>query len=132
MYLWYYSATIPETVASRDFLTSLYQSMHLFLREISRLELTPEMLFRMIDEAGRKQITVDRFASAIAKLKLRLEKDHVDQLCLQFDLSKNGTIELSHYLATVAAFQISTEPFPPGNKGNYGEVCFGRLAWFCR
>jgi hypothetical protein len=56
----------------------------------------------------------------------------MDILCLQLDARKDGNMELSHYLATVSAFQISTEAFPASTKIGYAELCFSKLAWSCR
>lgn len=106
--------------------------MQLFARELDRLALTPETFFRMADEHTKKCIDVSHFTALLKKMKIQLPKEAVDQLCFRLDIKSNGTIELNHYRAAAAAFQISTEPYSLHSNASYADSSLVKLAWLCK
>jgi hypothetical protein len=98
--------------------------MKRFEQATTRKNMTPEMIFRMVDEDQTGQVQTYKFALFIKSLGLDLKNSEVNRLGYILDEDCSGTVSVKEYLLTLSAFGIAKEGSTYGKL--FGDQFGGR------
>ena len=83
--------------------------MKRFEHATTKKNMTPEMIFRMVDEDQKGEVQTYKFSLFVKSLGLDLKHSEVSRLGYILDEECSGVVSLKEYLLTLSAFGIAKE-----------------------
>jgi Ca2+-binding EF-hand superfamily protein len=78
-------------------------------KEVEKLGLNMEMLFRSCDSEYKNEVTVEEFKQFLTRLKVKFAKKDIDQLLYFADEDGTGSITREEFCSTLFAFGVASE-----------------------
>ena len=83
--------------------------MKRFEEATNKKNMTPEMLFRMVDEDQKGEVHTYKFSLFVKSLGLNLKSSEINRLGYILDEDCSGMVSQKEYLLTLSAFGIAKE-----------------------
>lgn len=102
----------PQIANKRQFSAEMLANekvMRRFEKATSSKNMSPEMIFRMVDEAQEGHVPTYKFSLFVKSLGLALSPAEVNRLGYILDEECSGTVSLKEYLLSLSAYGIAKE-----------------------